>query len=268
MAEIFEAILGFFAAYWFPLLTFIIGFTIGSAIFLSREQERLARLTRGIEVPEEWKTGPIDVAMNGRPMSKEEMSQSALIIRGEYGGHGSGVCISSSGLVLTNAHVVGDSKILEVEDEGNSYLGVVVKIDEERDAAVILVGSTKLPVAAVASEPVRVGDDLFVAGTPLHIENRGMLTKGVVSKVGAFMGTEFIHMDASIAPGNSGGPVFNANGELVGISVAVQNTADGGMSHIGMAIPLAEFLDSMQIRDNGSTALKALSGATGSEPAA
>ncbi len=268
MAALFESILGFFGEYWLPLLTLIFGFTSGAAIFYNREQERLIRLTRGIKFPEEWKTGPIEVSMNGKSMSKEEMSQSALIIRGEYGGHGSGVCISSSGLVLTNAHVVGDSKILEVEDEGNSYLGVVVKVDEERDAAVIVVGSTKLPVAAVASEPVNVGDDLFVAGAPVHLENRGMLTKGVVSKIGPFHGTDFIHMDAAIDRGNSGGPVFNGHGELVGISVGGQLSSDGTLGHIGLAIPLAEFLESVQVRDSRSTAPKALSGASGSEPAA
>jgi S1-C subfamily serine protease len=248
MASLLEAIFRFIDWVLLPLLAFGIGSALTYAFALSRERERLTRLTRGIKVPEEWKTGPIDAPLNGAAFSKEEMSLSALIVRGETG-HGSGVCISSSGLVLTNAHVVGDSKILEVEDEGNSYLGVVVKVDMERDAAVIVVGSTKLPIAAVALEPVRVGDDVFVAGAPLHLENRGMLTKGVVSKVGAFKGSEFIHMDAPIAPGNSGGPVFNASGELVGISVAIQIGADGGLSHIGLAIPLAEFFESMQIRN-------------------
>lgn len=268
MAALFDTILGFFAEYWLPLLAFAIGFGIGGAVILTREQERLSRLTRGIEVPEEWKTGPIEVSLNRRALSKEEMSLSALIIRGANGGHGSGVCISSCGLVLTNAHVVGDSNILEVEDEGNSYLGVVVKVDMERDAAVILVGSTKLPVAAVALEPVRVGDDLFVAGTPLHLENRGMLTRGVVSKVGTFKGSEFIHMDAPIAPGNSGGPVFNASGELVGISVAIQLGVDGGLSHIGLAIPIADFFESMQIHGRSATALNIIENVSGSDPAA
>lgn len=248
IATLFDFIFGLLHQYWLPVITFVGGLLLSSAIHIRREDDRLSRLSRGIKIPASWKTDSIDVTLDGKPLSKEEMSLSALIVRGETG-HGSGVCVSSSGLVLTNAHVVGDSQVVEVEDEGNSYLGVVVKTDTERDAAVILVGSKNLPVAAVASESVSVGDDLFVAGTPVHLENRGMLTKGVVSKIGPFKGTDFIHMDAAIDRGNSGGPVFNEHGELVGISVAGQLSSDGKIGHIGLAIPLAEFLECLKIRD-------------------
>lgn len=234
--------------YWLPVVTFSFGWGLGTGFEVINTQSKLERLARGVNVPKGWRGGPIRTSLDGEARSKEEMAKAAFVIRTDLG-HGSGVCISSNGLILTNAHVIGDAKIVEVEDEGNSYLGVVLKRNRKRDAAVLLIEATGLQPVRIASTPARVGDDLFVSGTPDRLENRNILTRGLVSKVGDYGGSTYIHMDAHIAGGNSGGPVFNADGCLVGITVAYQIAPDGSKSHINLAIPIAEFLDSVNIQD-------------------
>jgi len=233
--------------YWVPILTFSIGASMATRSEREKSEQQLTRLARGIKVPDGWRSGRINSPLDGSSLSKEQMAMAALVIRTPDGGHGSGVCISSSGLVLTNAHVVGSSKTLEVEHEGNSYLGIVLKRNTKRDVAVLLVGATDLMSAMIAGQPAKVGDDLYVSGTPLSLENRNMLTRGVVSKVGMHEKLNYIFMDAHIAPGNSGGPVFNSDGQLVGISVAVQRDPANGLSYIGMAIPINDILDRIKI---------------------
>ena len=230
--------------YWLPLLTFMIGLGWGAQGAKERQDNQFRRLTRRIEVPKTWRSGEIKVPLDGRPLTRPEMAVAALVVRVDAG-HGSGVCVSSHGLVLTNAHVVGNATVVEVEDEKTSHLGVVVKVRESRDVAAIYV-ETSLTAAAIHEDEPGVGDDIYVAGTPMHTDNKHLLTRGVISKIGLFDRKKFIHMDAGIAPGNSGGPAFDGEGRLVGLTVAIQ-TDNGERTHIGLAIPIAEALAALKI---------------------
>lgn len=220
---------------------------MGSSGEAARNQEQMERLARGIKIPENWKTGTVTAPLNGTALDRSQMAAASLIIRTPLGGHGSGVCISSEGLILTNHHVVDSAVVVEVEHGGNSFLGRVVKSSVERDIALIKIITQQLIIPAIAQSLPPIGDDVFVAGTPLHVENANLLTKGVISKTGEFEGKQYLFVDAGIAPGNSGGPVFSASGHLIGISVAVQTNQDGSLSHIGLAIPIAEALDTLQV---------------------
>jgi len=232
---------------WLPVLTLIIGIAIGRSGASVVHGEQLERLVKNVEYPKKWRDSEIDISLDGHRVDKPGMAEAGLLIRTENG-HGSGVCISSLGLVITNAHVTGDATIVEVEDAKCSFLAPVIKKDEDRDVAVLFIGNTSLKSIRIASENPKVGDEIFISGAPHRVENKNMLSRGVISKIGIFDGSEYIHTDAAIAPGNSGGPAFNGDGELIGISVAVQLRTDNhDLSHIGLIIPIAEILSSLKI---------------------
>lgn len=152
------------------------------------------------------------------------------------GGHGSGFLVDSSGLILTNHHVVWDSDYLAVKiDDTHKFEAVLVAYDEFNDLALIRINPdviTNMPVLKLAKDepddpPVSVGERVLAIGSPLATET--ILTLGIVSKVeqGA------IYSDVSINPGNSGGPLFNMRGEVIGVNTFGVPTASGpGVSGI------------------------------------
>lgn len=231
--------------YWLPVLTFFIGISFGRFSQQEESRKQLCRLTEQIDIPEEWREGVVNVPLDGKALDKPAMSKAGLLIRSSDG-HGSGVCISSDGLILTNAHVVGQETVVEVEDSKYSYLGRVIKRCDKRDVALVRVCGRTSVVAEVADNCPAVGDDLYVSGAPWDPENKSMLTRGVVSKLANSEGLPHIFTDAAIGRGNSGGPVFNSHGQLVGITVAIQ-TSDGAPTQIGLVIPIHEALKAMKI---------------------
>lgn len=251
--------------YWVPGLSFFIGLSICRASHQDKSREQLCRLTGRIDIPDEWRDGVVYTALDGRPLDKPEMSNAGLLIR-SFDGHGSGVCISSDGIVLTNAHVVGEETVVEVEDGPGSCLGRVIKRCDKRDVALIRISGTPSIVAEVADELPAVGDDLYVSGAPWAVENKSILTRGVVSKHAKLEGLPYIYTDASIAPGNSGGPVFNSLGKLVGITVAMQLTPNKESSHIGLVIPIGEAMESMKVESKTTAAMESAVSAESAVP--
>lgn len=234
--------------YWVPVLCLVVGFNVGSSVEVENRDTQLKRLARNIPIPEGLEEiEPYVGKFDGVPLSRQEMALSALVIRTGAGGLGSAVAVSRDGLVLTNHHVVGDSAIVEVEVEGNSFLGRVIRRDEKRDVALIKVTYDRLVVPQISRSLLEVGEDLFISGTPNRPENANMLTKGIVSKIGLSSDLNFIHFDASVDPGNSGGPVYTSEGLLVGLTVAIQLDNEGAKTRIGMGIPIAEALDALKL---------------------
>jgi S1-C subfamily serine protease len=159
-------------------------------------------------------------------------------------GQGSGFIIDSSGIVVTNAHVVDSADRVTVTlKDGRTLDGEVRGVDEVTDLAVVKINGagSALPVAALGdSEQVQVGDWAIAVGNPLGLDNT--VTLGIVSTLNrssALVGIpdkrlEFIQTDAAINPGNSGGPLLDADGEVIGINTAIRANASG----IGFAIPI------------------------------
>lgn len=158
-------------------------------------------------------------------------------------GQGSGFIIDSSGVVLTNAHVVDKAdKVTVTLKDGRNFPGKVQGVDRVTDLAVVkLQGGTNLPVAPLGdSDAVEVGDWAIAVGNPLGLDNT--VTLGIVSTLkrsSAAVGIpdkrlDFIQTDAAINPGNSGGPLLNQKGEVIGINTAIRPDAMG----IGFAIPI------------------------------
>ncbi len=154
-------------------------------------------------------------------------------------GTGSGVIVDKTGLIVTNNHVVGDAKEVEVWlSDKSKFIGQVIGRDPDTDLAIVKIAPTgALPTVPFGdSSKVRVGQWVIAVGNPFALDRT--VTLGVVSglerdAVRLSRYEAFIQTDASINPGNSGGPLFNIHGEVIGINTAIINYAQG----IGFAIP-------------------------------
>lgn len=171
-------------------------------------------------------------------------------------GLGSGVIIDPAGVILTNAHVVGqESKVLVRLHDGREFEAVDVKTDPKTDLALVWIeGADNLKAAVLGdSDLVQVGDWVLALGQPFGLE--GTVTAGIVSAKGRGLGIafreNFIQTDAAINPGNSGGPLVNLDGEVIGINTAI-STESGGYQGVGFAIPsnLAKFV-AVQLAESG-----------------
>ncbi len=157
-------------------------------------------------------------------------------------GMGSGVIIDSSGIILTNNHVVGDgAKVMVKLHDGREFQATEVLTDPKTDLAVVRIeGAGELPAARLgSSEALQIGDWVLAIGAPFGLDKT--VTAGIISAkqrgVGIAEREDFLQTDAAINPGNSGGPLVNLNGEVVGINTAI-STRGGGSDGIGFAIPV------------------------------
>jgi serine protease Do len=161
---------------------------------------------------------------------------------GRISGMGSGVIIDEHGHILTNNHVVEGSDELVVRlDDGRELTPTIVGVDPKTDLAVIKVDVAGLEPATLGdSDAVRVGQWVIAAGSPFGL--RRTVTAGIVSAVGrGSMGItdygDFIQTDAAVNQGNSGGPLIDLRGQVIGINTAIAS-ATGGSSGIGFSIPI------------------------------
>jgi len=136
-------------------------------------------------------------------------------------GHGSGVFISPT-LILTNHHVVEGQTIVRVTLlTGREILGEVVRQHPERDVAIVQVEKAGHQPMPIRMEPVKIAEEVFAIGSPLVRKFSGTVTKGIVSRYASNRyGLEDIQADVDIQGGNSGGPLVDKNGNLVGLSYA------------------------------------------------
>lgn len=163
-----------------------------------------------------------------------ELSRPAVVTLYTKGGSGSGFFIGPDGYLLTNKHVVGQSKQVQVMLSDKAEMtGEVIAVGEE-DVALVRVDKRNLPTLRLGSvSGVRVGEIVLIIGSPLGLTDS--TTKGTVSHMERKIENEtFIQIDGWINPGNSGGPVINMKGEVVGIVTKTTKEANG----IGFALPI------------------------------
>jgi len=159
---------------------------------------------------------------------------------------GSGFIVSDNGYILTNAHVVAGAKEVTVTLRDKRQLPArVVAVDPPTDVAVIKVASKGLPKVAIGNPAnLKVGEWVAAIGSPFGLEYS--VTKGIVSAVERALPDEnyvpFIQTDAALNPGNSGGPLFNMKGEVVGINSQIYSRS-GGFMGISFAIPIDVAMD-------------------------
>lgn len=164
-------------------------------------------------------------------------SQRNVPVRGE----GSGFIIDPNGIVLTNAHVVKGATDVTVKlTDRREFRAKVLGADPKTDIAVLKIDAHNLPTVKLGnSADLKVGDWVLAIGSPFGFENS--VTAGVVSAKGRSLPDDsfvpFIQTDAAVNPGNSGGPLFNAAGEVVGINSQIYSRS-GGFQGLSFAIPI------------------------------
>jgi serine protease Do len=171
-------------------------------------------------------------------------------------GQGSGFFISADGYAVTNNHVVdGASKVEVTTDDGKTYTAKVIGADARTDLALIKVeGSSNFPFAKLADGKPRIGDWVLAVGNPFGLG--GTVTAGIVSAMGRDIGNgpydDFIQIDAPVNKGNSGGPAFSTDGDVVGVNTAIYSPS-GGSVGIAFSIPASTVKSVIaQLKDKGS----------------
>lgn len=168
---------------------------------------------------------------------------------------GSGFIISSDGYILTNDHVAGNAtKIIVTTTDGSQYNATLVGTDRNADVSLLKINGKHLPYIKLGnSDHILVGEWAIAMGNPLglfSINDKPTVTVGVISNTGVNLGLEdgrnyrdMIQTDAAISSGNSGGPLLNADGEVIGMNAMIRTTAtnyegEAGSIGLGFAIPI------------------------------
>ncbi|MEA3150898.1 MAG: serine protease Do, partial [Gammaproteobacteria bacterium] len=175
---------------------------------------------------------PLAQLFRGRPMPHNH---------GTMHGQGSGFVITADGIVLTNAHVVDGAKEVTVKlSDHREFKAKVLGADKSSDIAVLKIDVHNLPTVQLGnSDQLGVGDYVLAIGEPFGLEETA--TAGIVSAKGRSLPGDgyvpFIQTDAAVNPGNSGGPLFDANGAVVGINAQIYSNS-GGFQGVSFAIPI------------------------------
>jgi serine protease Do len=175
----------------------------------------------------------------------ERLRRITVQVHGARAGMGSGVIWASDGLIVTNAHVAQGRRVGVVLPDGGSLEARLLAWDPERDLAALAIDAHGLSAADLGdSTSLRVGELVIAVGNPLGLA--GAVTAGVIHAIGPrhSAGPSFIQADLRLAPGNSGGPLANAYGRVIGINAMVA----GGLA---LAVPsslAARFLAPLQRR--------------------
>jgi len=191
----------------------------------------------------------------------ERLEKAAVLIR-TAGGHGSGFFITRQGHIITNAHVVGAADLVRVETSGKekAITAEVLRLDHKRDVALLKL--VKMPKdLSITTLPVRVqvpaiGEDVYAIGAPRYVKLQDTVTKGIVSahRIEKRERQPYIQADVDIYPGNSGGPLLDGNGNLVGICVKGYTIASTGdtLGGLNWFIPIGDALDKLNIGLEGN----------------
>jgi serine protease Do len=155
-------------------------------------------------------------------------------------GIGSGFIVSSDGYILTNAHVVADASEVTVKlTDRREFVAKVIGVDKHSDVALIKIAATGLPIVHLGdSSRLKPGQWVIAIGSPFGFENS--VTAGVVSATARPLDENyvpFIQTDAAVNPGNSGGPLFNVDGQVIGINAQIYSRT-GGYMGMSFAIPI------------------------------
>jgi serine protease Do len=163
------------------------------------------------------------MAVHGFGEIAEQLRRSTVLVLPGERGNGSGVIWSADGVIVTNAHVVRASQMRVQLWDGREFDAALVSRDTSRDLAELRISAANLPAAAAAdSSQVRPGELAIAIGNPLGFV--GALTTGVVHAVGPlrrFGSLPWVQADVRLAPGNSGGPLADASGRIIGINTMV-----------------------------------------------
>lgn len=237
----------------------LLGALAGNEIATYRDAPPRRPSTLGITVaaPRDVVPPPIDVAAVAEEVGISVVAIHRPLGTGDDGAvvqdsSGTGVVLTADGEIVTNAHVVAGATEVDVRLAGESEprRGAVVAVDESNDLALVRIDADGLtPAVFAAPGDVRVGDDVVAVGFALDLDGDPSVTRGVVSALDRTLATStgalngLVQTDAAISSGNSGGPLVDAFGRVVGINTAVAyGDVDTAANSVGFAIGVAELL--------------------------
>ncbi len=162
------------------------------------------------------------------------------------GGHGSGAIIDKSGLVISAFHVVDGVNKIEVQFSEGLLLGAeVVAYDKKRDVVILKIAGSGFRALPVNLDDVSIGDDAVTIGTPHDLKLGQSVARGMISGKRERDDEIVLQADISVSPGNSGGPLLNENGEIIGI--IQQKIVRQGVEGIGFALPIGRALEVLNV---------------------
>jgi serine protease Do len=162
-------------------------------------------------------------------------------------GMGSGFLVSNDGYLLTNHHVVGGATTVRVRwSDGFETTGEVVRVDKRRDVALVKTSPHGRQPLALRRATPGVGDAVFAIGTPLDEKLQGTVTKGIVSANRIIDGFAYIQSDVGVDHGNSGGPLVDDKGRVIGITV-IKIAPDDTQRGLNLFIPIGDALDFLSL---------------------
>ena len=163
-------------------------------------------------------------------------------------GHGSGFFIDGKGHLLTNQHVVRTAEKAKIRfADGSELVAKVIATDERRDVALLLAEEAKATGLPIRTREMKVGETVYAMGSPLDQEFQSTLTRGVVSALRTQDGYPFIQSDVNVRPGNSGGPLMDESGNVVGISDLAILDSSGVEAGLNLFIPIGTGLTKMNV---------------------
>ncbi len=177
-----------------------------------------------------------------------DQALAATVLLSTKKGQGSGVIISPDGYVLTAAHVVTENDV-EVKLYSNEIARArVMRLDEKADVALLRIvdGKKKYNCLPVAIEPPKVGDDIYVLGSPGGDQLAFSVSRGIVSAFRTVRGTQYIQTDAAVNVGNSGGPLVSKEGQVV--AIASFKIAGKSIEGLGFGVPTEDALAALGLR--------------------
>jgi len=238
---------------------------VGGGISIAYQEAFAAALEKFAALPEVRKLAlgePISAAkvtnsdvkhisiLNGRPSRHFKPADGLrYLVRINVGnGHGSGFIIGRDGYVLTNAHVVGGANFVQVSTgSGLSVKGKVIARNKTRDVALIKTPLQLQYPISIRKTRAPIGANVYVMGAPAMMQLRNTVTKGIVSayRRSRSSGLELLQSDAPMSPGNSGGPMVDEQGRVIGITVSMISKKD--TTGIGFYIPIMDAFDKLPI---------------------
>ena len=199
-----------------------------------------------IQAPQAVANVPQEGGLSLQEIYNQNINSVVSISTGTGTGSGSGIVISACGYILTNRHVLGNSQTAQVLfHDGTERTAKIVGSDSVSDLAVLDVEATSLtPVSFGSDEQLQVGDCVVAIGDPLGVALRGTMTNGIISAINRDLEIDgrtvhLIQTNAALNAGNSGGPLLNCYGQVIGINTMKVGmfTGDSNVEGIGFAIP-------------------------------
>jgi serine protease Do len=179
----------------------------------------------------------------GSTLQKTDALKAAVVTISSDSGSGSGFYVAD-GYLLTNRHVVGSSKYVKVKlASGKELVGEVIRENGPRDVALLKTESAGVPAIRLRATDGVVGEDVWAIGSPLGQQLAGTMTRGVLSGVRTNEGLSYLQSDVAVNPGNSGGPLIDAQGNAIGLTALKIN----GTTGLAFFVPGRDAMDRLSV---------------------